>query len=128
MKAKFTAKDTGKMEKLINAYFDKQDANKNAYSVPGLAAALGFVSRQSLHDYQKKPEFKRIIKNALLRIEAHYNERLAAGKGSQAGQIFLLKSNYGYKDQPDVKVKHTGNITVVTGVPGPLGDTVEGGK
>jgi len=46
------------------------------YTICGLAYFLGFESRQSLFDYEKKEEFTYIIKKARLRIEMSYEERL----------------------------------------------------
>lgn len=69
------------------------------YTICGLAYYLGFSSRQSLLDYEKKEEYSDIIKKARLRIEMAYEECLM--DKSPAGAIFALK-NMGWSDRSEV--------------------------
>lgn len=68
-------------------------------AITGLALYLGFCDRQSLYDYEKKPEFSCIIKRARTCIENHYENSLN-GKSSQGAQ-FALK-NMGWADRQEI--------------------------
>lgn len=70
-----------------------------AYTICGLAYFLGFASRQSLLDYEKKEEFSDIIKKSRLRIEMNYEEMLQ--DKSPTGAIFALK-NMGWSDKTEI--------------------------
>jgi hypothetical protein len=74
-------------------------------TITGLCLYLGFESRQSLYDYEKKQEFTYIIKRAKLVIESIYEENLH-GK-SPTGSIFALK-NMDWSDKSEVD--HNVNI------------------
>lgn len=76
-------------------------------TITGLCLFLGFESRQSFYDYEKKTEFSYAIKKAHLRIEAGYERSLHFSK-SPAGPIFVLK-NLGWADRSVVEQK-TQNI------------------
>lgn len=89
------------MQTVIDQYFEDADAKKWPYTVPDLALALGFTSRQSLLNYQYKPEYMDTIKRAKLRIEGQRARQLVQGQGVVAGQIFDLKNNFGWRDQPE---------------------------
>lgn len=65
-------------------------------TVTGLALFLGFESRQSIYDYEKDGTFSYIIKNARLRVEEQYEQRLHGS--TPTGAIFALK-NMGWKDK-----------------------------
>lgn len=69
-------------------------------TITGLAYHLGFQSRQSFYDYEKRPLFSYTIKRARLFIEKHYEEMLQAG--NPTGAIFALK-NFDWKDKQDVQ-------------------------
>ena len=116
--AKFkTVKD---LEEMIDSYF-KGDCNCHQISiggtikvvpvptVTGLATYLGFCSRQSFYDYEKREEFSYTIKMARAFIETHYEEMLQIG--NTTGAIFALK-NMGWRD----KIENTNtNINYNTG-------------
>lgn len=89
------------MQTAIDQYFDDADAKKWPYTIPDLALALGFTSRQSLLNYQYKPEYMDTIKRAKLRIEGQRARQLVKGQGVVAGQIFDLKNNFGWCDEPE---------------------------
>lgn len=76
-------------------------------TITGLCYYLGFESRQSFYDYEKKPEFTYTVKKARLFIEKHYEEMLQTG--NTVGAIFALK-NFDWKDKQEVQqsgeVKH----------------------
>jgi hypothetical protein len=58
-------------------------------SITGLALHLGFASRQSMYDYEEKPDFAYIIKRARTLIESEYEFMLQ--NGNTTGAIFALK-------------------------------------
>lgn len=70
-------------------------------TITGLCLFLGFDSRQSFYDYEKREEFSYIIKKIRLLVENRYE--LALGTKEVTGAIFALK-NMGWRD----KVEHTG--------------------
>lgn len=69
-------------------------------TISGLAYFLGFESRQSFYDYEKREGFSYTVKRARLFIEVEYEEQLTSG--NTTGAIFALK-NMGWKDQQEVK-------------------------
>lgn len=110
------------LEKLIEAYFvyiegdfewktgSDDDGNPKDYkeftrypenaSITGLALFLGFESRQSVYDYEKKgDDFSYTIKRARLRVEASYEQHLLSKNAT--GAIFALK-NFGWADKQEV--------------------------
>ncbi len=64
-------------------------------TITGLAYYIGFESRQSFYDYEKREEFSYTVKRARLFIEKHYEEMLQTG--NTTGAIFALK-NFDWKD------------------------------
>ncbi len=65
-------------------------------TITGLTLFLGFCSKTSLYEYEKKPEFMNPIKRARLMVEEGYEKALLT-RGS-TGAIFALK-NFGWKDK-----------------------------
>ena len=86
------------LQEVIDIYFDN---HPDKPTLTGLAYELGFESRQSMYDYEKRSEdFSYTIKRARLRIEQHYEERLNTQYSS--GAIFALK-NMGWSDKRDIE-------------------------
>lgn len=96
------------LEELVQDYFDDPEILKK--TITGLALYLGFCSRQSFYDYEKRPRFSYNIKKARLRIEEKYEEKLDSG--SSTGAIFALKQ-FGWKDKSEVEQKSDVTITEV---------------
>lgn len=92
------------LQELINGYFAYDTA---APTISGLCYHLGFESRQSFYDYEKKEKFAYTIKRARLRIEEQYEKRLFGN--SNAGAIFALK-NFGWSDKQELQVD--GGLTI----------------
>lgn len=88
--------DPGLMQSAIDLYFATCEAEKKRPLITGLALSLGFESRQSFYDYEKRPEFSYIIKTARLRVEMGYEESLQ--NNNCTGAIFALK-NMGWRDK-----------------------------
>ena len=70
-------------------------------TVAGMAHFLGFASRQSFYDYEKREGFSYIVKRARLFIESQHEVALYGA--AVAGSIFWLK-NHGWSDKHDVSL------------------------
>ena len=104
---KYTSKE--EIEEKMQEYFNtcgwsyiegKEDPVFNSPKLTGLALYLGFCSRQSLYDYEKRAEFSYSIKKARTMIEMHHEE--GAGGKTPTGHIFMLK-NMGWSDSTKVE-------------------------
>lgn len=84
------------MQQAIDLYFKTCKAEKCMPTITKLCYELGFESRQSFYDYEKREEFSYVIKRARLLVESGYEERLQSQ--SPTGAIFALK-NMGWKDK-----------------------------
>lgn len=80
-------------------------------TITGLCYYLGFESRQSFYDLQKRPEFSYTVKKARLFIEQHYEEMLQ--QGNTIAAIFALK-NFDWRDKQEIDhhVEGEWNITM----------------
>jgi hypothetical protein len=87
------------LESAIAAYFESKP---EPVTITGLALALD-TSRETLMDYQGKPEYSDAVKRAKLRCEAFAEKMLYAGRNGAAGPIFALK-NYGWTDTQHVNL------------------------
>ena len=85
---------------VINRYGCAVIVDDHQPTPPGLAVYLGFVSRQSLYDYQKRPEFCDVMTWALTRLEAATAERLFDRNGAQ-GAKFSLSVNHGWAEKTE---------------------------
>lgn len=123
-------KDPKEVEDLVQQYFDTGVKMKTVIlgppnaryeiqvpvpTITGLCIFLGFESRQSFYAYEQKEEFSYTIKKARLFIENEYEEMLQTG--NVAGAIFALK-NFGWTDktESDQNIKHSGEVSVFTGM------------
>jgi len=70
-------------------------------TITGLALYLGFESRQSFYDYEKRERFSYTIKRARTFIERVYEQLLQIG--NPAGAIFALK-NFGWTDKNEYEM------------------------
>ena len=83
----------------VDEYFEWVGTVNERPTITGLALYLGFESRQSIYDYEKKKGFAYILKRARLAIENYYEGKLM---GQQVtGAIFALK-NMGWTDRLQV--------------------------
>ena len=94
------------LETAIDAYIADESTDR---TVTGLAIYLGFESRQSMYDYEKKPEFSYLIKKALLIVENGYEKKV--GGTTPTGAIFVLK-NMGWKDKTEQEISGSLNTGV----------------
>lgn len=88
--------DHEKLKRDIAEYFAKTPQDE--WLITGLAVHLG-TSRNTLMEYEDKPEFVNTVKGAKDRIEMAYE--LDLRKKGTAGSIFGLK-NFGWKDKFEV--------------------------
>lgn len=99
------------MDTMIKSYLfqSPMDTIRNPITITGLAYFLGFESRQSFYDYEKRPDFSYIIKRARLYVESMYELRLQGDKPT--GSIFALK-NMGWTDRQEIdqKTEISGNL------------------
>lgn len=108
------------LQQAIDQYFNSgikqkkvvvgKGVNKEVVTVPiptitGLCYFIGFESRQSFYDYEKKDGFSYTIKRARLFIECEYEEQLQIG--NTIGAIFALK-NMGWIDKTEHDVTTKG--------------------
>ena len=84
-------------------YFKVQ--NGNYITITGLALFLGFASRQSFYDLEKREDFSYIIKKLRLLVENAYEIELYRDKPT--GAIFALK-NMGWEDRRQQEM--SGNV------------------
>jgi len=92
------------LQSAIDAYFLDENCPN---TITGLAYFLGFADRQSLNDYQERPEYSFIIKRARARVEMAYEAKLSSN--TVTGAIFALK-NMGWKDKQEIE--QSGGLTV----------------
>lgn len=105
-----------KGEKSEQSYIDEYgltqyiyEREPEPYTITGLALYLGFVSRQSMHDYiDRGDEFSYVIKAALSRVEHGYERRLSGT--APTGAIFALK-NMKWKDKTEQEL--SGNMGII---------------
>ena len=105
------------MQEAVDAYFDECDNHKatvwkngrlakvsapEPYTMTALAMALGFESRRSLADYNKKNKFSPTIKKARMRVEVSVEKRMLTSNGVVAGVIFNAKNNFGWVDKTEI--------------------------
>lgn len=85
-----------KNAKELQAKIDEFINNKSLkQTISGLCYHLGYASRQSFYDLEKKEEYAYTVKRARLWIETHYEELLF--ERNCVGAIFALK-NFGWED------------------------------
>lgn len=89
------------LDEKISDYFAKTD--KSEWTWTGLALHLD-TSRETLSNYQERPEFFDSLKKALLKVENGYEIDLK--KHGRSGTIFALK-NFDWKDKQEVDQKTT---------------------
>jgi hypothetical protein len=87
------------------------DRKPEPTTITGLTLYLGFSSRASLDDYEKKnEEFSYIIKKGRSRVEHEYEKNLHSNNNT--GSIFALK-NMGWKDKTEVESNITQRTVII---------------
>ena len=100
--------DPNEMTKKIAEYLDWEDDNKGLdskkvgkglYTMEGCALFLGFATRQSMHDYEKRSvDFSYVI-NRFRTFMAHWNAQKLYWGGTAGGAQFWLKNFGGYVEE-----------------------------
>ena len=94
-------------EKAVDEYIANTPAAQ--VTLTGLCMWLGFVSKQSLYDYKKKPGFSFPVLKGLMAVENSYEITLRSQ--SAPGSIFALK-NMGWKDKTESDLNLTGAVQI----------------
>ncbi len=94
-------------EAMQEAITDYIQTNHGKLTITGLAYHLGFESRQSFYDYEKRELFSYTVKRARMFIENEYEKLLQSG--NVTGAIFALK-NFGWSDKQEIE--HSGGVEV----------------
>lgn len=96
------------VEKRIFEYFQICGENDMKPSMAGMALAIG-VSRSTLWEWSvgcnRKDTHTDTIKKAVQMLDAQMVDYMQNGKINPVSGIFLMKNNFGYKDQQEVVVK-----------------------
>lgn len=103
---KFTVEE---LTKKVSEYFETE----TKWTVAGLAVFLD-IDRQTLYNYKERDEFFDIIKGAVDKVEARYEERLIY-ENSPTGVIFALK-NMGWKDKTETELSGKIAVEQITGM------------
>lgn len=91
------------IQSAIDKYIADCEAKGKPKTVTGLCLALD-TCRQTLLNYEERPEFVDTIKKAKLIVENYYEERLL--EAACTGAIFSLKNNFGWKDKQEHELTH----------------------
>lgn len=89
------------MENILNEYFKTTDENK--ITITGICLALG-LDKSTFYDYEKREEYKDIVKQARMIVENSYE--ISLRENGRTGDIFALK-NFGWRDK--VEYEEHGN-------------------
>jgi len=99
------------MEAAVDDYVSRTPPNE--ITITGLCIALGFVSRQSFYDYEKRDGFSYTVLKARLLVENSYERTLRTV--AAPGSIFALK-NMGWKDKQETELTGELAIKQITGI------------
>lgn len=103
------------MQEKINEYFAFCDTQKEIiatdkgntkviqkpYTISGLCVFMG-ITKETISQYAKKPEYAPIIAQAKARVENYCEENTMAGKLNPIFSIFSLKNNFGWTDRVEI--------------------------
>lgn len=85
----------------ITAYFELCENMSKVPNKAGLALALD-TTRETLSDYEDKPEYSDAIKIAYTQIENAWVDTSISREHNAAGAIFYLKNAFHYRDQQNI--------------------------
>lgn len=95
------------LEEKISSFFSYCESKAMKPTISGLVLYLGFSSRTTLYDYEKRSdEFSYIIGRAKVAVQLSYE------LSGQTIDIFALK-NMGWKDRTEVAVDAQASVKVV---------------
>ncbi len=81
-------------------------------TITGLALAIGFNSRQSLMNYQGKPEFFDTIKRAKAKVEQYAEERLFDKDGANGAKFSLANNFEGWREKQSIEADVKNEVTI----------------
>lgn len=84
----------------VDEFFAQCKKDGEHVTITGLCLYLGFESRQSFYDYEKRDGFSYSVKRARLMVENRY-EATALNTKTQTFHIFALK-NLGWSDKQEI--------------------------
>ena len=84
-------------------------------TITGLALALGFNGRQSLLNYEGKPEFMDTIKRAKAKVEQYAEERLFDKEGVNGAKFNLSNNFKGWSEKQQIDSNVNLSPVVFTG-------------
>lgn len=94
--------DFSYLKELVDGYFEECDDLSRTYTLPDLAYALGFSSKDGLDMILQQanlfPASAAVLQRALLRIEGQRNRQLVDGQGQMTGRVLDLKVHHGWND------------------------------
>ena len=82
-------------------------------TLTGLQMALGFKSRQSLHDYRGRRAFREIVERARLQVE-NYAEMRLYDKDGYSGAAWVLSTVFGWKQDSATDKKALPIVRIIT--------------
>lgn len=82
------------------------------FTITGLALALGFATRQSLLDYQGKPEFVDTISRAKSKVEQYAEERLFDKDGANGAKFSLANNFKGWSEKKQIEADVNNTVTI----------------
>lgn len=91
-------KSVEELQEKIDSYFEYCDEKQKPYTITGLAGWLD-TSRETLLEYEERPEFVDTIKAAKIKCEQWVEENAMMNRTNATFAIFNLKNNYGWKDK-----------------------------
>jgi len=80
---------------------------KGVYTLSGVALYLGFATRDSMYDYEKKSADFAYILNRFRTFMTHWNEQKLYWGGTYMGSQFWLRNHGGYSEDVNQNLKHT---------------------
>lgn len=99
------------MKNILNEYFKTTEENK--LTITGLCLALG-LDKSTFYDYEKREEYKEIVRQARLIVENSYE--ISLRENGRTGDIFALK-NFGWTDKQEVESNTQGKVTIINSLP-----------
>lgn len=93
------------LQKLLDKYFKDCDGRGEPPFIVEMCVFLD-TTRETLSDYEAKPEFSDTIKRAKSKCEAAIEKGMLTGKLNATGCIFNLKNNYGWEDRRKLDNTH----------------------
>lgn len=97
---------------LLNKYGQPIIYGAKPLTITGLALALGFVSRQSLLNYEAKEEFFDTIKRAKAKVEEYAESRLFDKDGSNGAKFSLSNNFKGWAEKQQIEADVKNDISI----------------